>query len=125
MSKVLATDIKKSSIAGFSLSYAAPEQVSPSEFGRTDERTDIYQLGVVFYELVTGLVPFGGESIVEVGNSIVREQPVTPSNLNAEAAPAEDIIMKCLQKDPLQRFQSAQELLDAISSLCKEEPEGS
>jgi parallel beta-helix repeat protein len=125
MSKVLATDIKKSSIAGFSLSYAAPEQVSPSEFGRTDERTDIYQLGVVFYELVTGSVPFGGESIVEVGNSIVREQPVTPSKLNADAAPAEDIIMKCLQKDPLQRFQSAQELIDAISRLCKEEPEGS
>ena len=49
MSKVLANEVKKSSIAGFSLSYAAPEQVSPSEFGRTDERTDIYQLGVVFY----------------------------------------------------------------------------
>ena len=42
MSKVLAADVKKSSVAGFSLSYAAPEQVSPSEFGRTDERTDIY-----------------------------------------------------------------------------------
>ena len=45
MSKVLAAEVKHSSIAGFSLSYAAPEQVSPSEFGRTDERTDIYQLG--------------------------------------------------------------------------------
>ncbi|NMB78833.1 MAG: protein kinase, partial [Methanomicrobiales archaeon] len=60
MSKVLAADVKKSSVAGFSLSYAAPEQVSPSEFGRTGERTDIYQLGVVFYELVTGSIPFGG-----------------------------------------------------------------
>ena len=72
MSKVLANEVKQSSIAGFSLSYAAPEQVSPSEFGRTDERTDIYQLGVVFYELVNGAVPFGGESIVEVGNAILR-----------------------------------------------------
>ena len=57
MSKVLAADVKKSSVAGFSLSYAAPEQVSPSEFGRTDERTDLYQLGVVFYELVDRLDP--------------------------------------------------------------------
>ncbi|MDD1694304.1 MAG: protein kinase, partial [Methanoregula sp.] len=82
MSKVLAADVKKSSVAGFSLSYAAPEQVSPSEFGRTDERTDLYQLGVVFYELVTGSIPFGGESIVEVGNAILREQPIPPSEYN-------------------------------------------
>ena len=83
MSKVLAADVKKSSVAGFSLSYAAPEQVSPSEFGRTDERTDIYQLGVVFYELVTGSIPFGGESIVEVGNAILREIPGPPERVQS------------------------------------------
>ncbi|MDD1685402.1 protein kinase [Methanoregula sp.] len=121
MSKVLAADVKKSSVAGFSLSYAAPEQVSPSEFGRTDERTDIYQLGVVFYELVTGSIPFGGESIVEVGNAILREQPVAPSEYNPDAEAVEKIIMKCMEKDPAQRYQSATELIDALQGYLDED----
>jgi len=123
MSKVLANEVKKSSIAGFSLSYAAPEQVSPSEFGRTDERTDLYQLGVVFYELVTGSVPFGGESIVEVGNAILREQPISPSEFNSDAAVVEKIILKCLEKDPAKRYQSSAELLDALHGYLDEEDE--
>jgi serine/threonine protein kinase len=121
MSKVLALDTKKSSIAGFSLSYAAPEQVSPLEFGRTDARTDIYQLGVVFYELVTGSIPFGGESMMEVGNAILREPPISPSGCNADAATVERIILKCLEKDPGQRYQSADELLAALSGYLDED----
>jgi len=121
MSKVLAADVKKSSVAGFSLSYAAPEQVSPSEFGRTDERTDIYQLGVVFYELVTGSIPFGGESIVEVGNAILRDPPIPPSEYNPEAEAVEKIIIKCLEKDPAQRYQSAEELLAALKGYLDED----
>jgi len=121
MSKVLAADIKKSSIAGFSLSYAAPEQVSPTEFGRTGEHTDIYQLGVVFYELVTGSIPFGGESIVEVGNSILRDEPVPPSEYNPDAEAVQKIILKCLEKDPARRYQSAAELLDALAGYLDED----
>jgi parallel beta-helix repeat protein len=121
MSKVLAADIKKSSIAGFSLSYAAPEQVSPSEFGRTGERTDIYQLGVVFYELVTGSIPFGGESIVEVGNAILREDPIAPSEYNPDAEAVQKIILKCLEKDPARRYQSAAELRDALAGYLDED----
>jgi len=121
MSKVLAADVKKSSVAGFSLSYAAPEQVSPSEFGRTDERTDIYQLGVVFYELVTGSIPFGGESIVEVGNAILRDAPVPPSEYNPDAEAVEKIILKCLEKDPARRFQSAAEFLAALKGYLDED----
>jgi len=121
MSKVLAAEVKKSSIAGFSLSYAAPEQVSPTEFGRTDERTDIYQLGVVFYELVTGSIPFGGESIVEVGNAILRDSPTLPSEYNPEAEVVEKIIMKCLEKMPKDRYQSAAELLAALQGYLDED----
>ena len=106
MSKVLAADVKKSSVTGFSLSYAAPEQVSPSEFGRTDERTDVYQLGVVFYGLVTGSIPFGGESIVEVGNAILRKSP-SPSEYNPDAEAVEKIILKCLENNLADRYQSA------------------
>jgi parallel beta-helix repeat protein len=121
MSKVLTTELKKSSIAGFSLAYAAPEQVSPSEYGRTDERTDIYQLGVVFYELVTGSVPFGGEGIVEVGNAILREQPIVPSEFNSDAAAVEKIILTCLKKDPSERYQTAEELLAALHAYLDED----
>jgi eukaryotic-like serine/threonine-protein kinase len=123
MSKVLAADVKKSSMAGFSLSYAAPEQISPSEFGRTDERTDIYQLGVVFYELVTGSIPFGGESIVEVGNAILQEAPIPPSEYTPDAGAVEKIILKCLEKQPADRYQSAAELLNAISRYLDEDDE--
>jgi eukaryotic-like serine/threonine-protein kinase len=123
MSKVLAADVKKSSVAGFSLSYAAPEQVSPSEFGRTGERTDIYQLGVVFYELVTGSIPFGGESIVEVGNAILRDTPTPPSEYNPDAEAVEKIILRCLEKDPANRYQSAAELLDALQGYLDEDDE--
>ncbi len=121
MSKVLAADVKKSSVAGFSLSYAAPEQVSPSGFGRTDERTDLYQLGVVFYELVTGSIPFGGESIVEVGNAILREEPIPPSEYNPDAEAVEKIILKCLEKDPAKRYQSASELREALQGYLDED----
>lgn len=123
MSKVLAADVKKSSVAGFSLSYAAPEQVSPTEFGRTGEATDIYQLGVVFYELVTGSIPFGGESIVEVGNAILRDPPLPPSEYNPDAAAVEKIILRCLGKDPASRYQSAAELLDALHGYLDEDEE--
>jgi parallel beta-helix repeat protein len=123
MSKVIETEMKKSSVAGFSLSYAAPEQVSPREFGRTDARTDIYQIGVVFYELVTGSIPFGGESIVEVGNAIIREPPIPPSEYTPEAAAVEKIILRCLEKDPGDRYQSAAELLDALSRYLDEDEE--
>lgn len=121
MSKVLSAELKKSSIAGFSLAYAAPEQVSPTEYGRTDERTDIYQLGVVFYELVTGSVPFGGEGIVEVGNAILREQPIAPSEFNSDAVAVEKIILTCLKKDPAQRYQTAGELLAALHAYLDED----
>ncbi|MGB8309627.1 MAG: NosD domain-containing protein [Methanoregula sp.] len=123
MSKVIATTMEKSSVAGFSLSYAAPEQVSPAEFGRTDVRTDIYQLGALFYELVTGSIPFGGESIVEVGNAIVRDDPIPPTEYNPDAEAVEKIILKCLAKNPSDRYQSASEVLDALSRYLDEDDE--
>ena len=105
---------KKSSIVGYSVDYAAPEQLSPALFGKTDQRTDIYQLGVVFYELVTGSLPFPQNNVVDTADAIVHTVPAPPSRSNPDAAPVDGIIQKCLEKEPSKRFQSAPELRDAL-----------
>jgi len=94
-------------ISGFSPRYAAPEQVDPSRFGAADERTDIYGAGCIFYELVTGVPPFTGEGIAEITGKILSAPPVLPSVLNPAAAPVDAIIMRCLEKEPGNRYQTA------------------
>jgi hypothetical protein len=125
ISKVLEEEhTKKTTVAGFSLSYAAPEQIAPEKFGSTDERTDIYQIGAVFYELVTGLIPFDDVSMMEMVNEIFYDDPVLPSYFNPDAAGVEKIILKCLAKDPKQRYQSADELLDALGEYLDDHGPG-
>ena len=99
-------------LSGATPSYAAPEQIS-QEFGRADERTDIYQLGTVFYELITGRLPFKGE-ISEIYSSILRTQPVHPIDINPNAGPVDEIIMKCLNKNKSERFSNMGELLKEL-----------
>jgi len=107
LSKILAES--KSTLQAFSPLYAAPEQIS-KKFGKPDKKTDIWQLGVIFYELVTGKLPFEGKDITEIGFAIVNENPKPPSEINPEAKDVEQIIMKCLEKDKNKRYQSAEEL---------------
>ncbi|MGA2917931.1 protein kinase domain-containing protein [Methanoregula sp.] len=87
--------------------YAAPEQLGNKP---KDERTDIWQLGVIFYELVTGLLPFTGDSMVEVMAGIATKNPILPSAINPSSDDVESIIMKCLEKNPDKRYQSVIEL---------------
>jgi eukaryotic-like serine/threonine-protein kinase len=115
ISKVLEDPHKKTTVAGFSLAYAAPEQIAPEKFGGTDERTDIYQIGAVFYELVTGLTLFNDESMMEMVSQITREDPLLISDINPDALAVEKIIIRCLAKNKNQRYQSAGELLDALT----------
>jgi outer membrane biosynthesis protein TonB len=114
MSKVLGTCVVPT-ITGFSLSYAAPEQVASTGYGPTDQRTDIYQLGAVFYELVTGKVLYEGEEIGKVSARILSEEPVPPSALNPTAAGLDPIILKCLQKQPADRYQTVDELIEDLN----------
>jgi outer membrane biosynthesis protein TonB len=113
MSKVLGTCVVPT-ITGFSLSYAAPEQVASTGYGPTDQRTDIYQLGAVFYELVTGKVLYEGEEIGKVTARILSEEPVPPSALNPTAAGLDPIILKCLRKQPAERYQTVEELIEDL-----------
>ncbi|MGI6502724.1 MAG: serine/threonine-protein kinase [Candidatus Methanoculleus thermohydrogenotrophicum] len=110
---------RDTSIAGFTLAYAAPEQIAPDRFGRTDARTDIYQLGVVFYELVTGKPPFASEGLAGLARAILHDHPPPPSATTSSLVELDPIIMRCLAKDPTDRYQSARELQAAIETLMR------
>ncbi|WP_237266244.1 serine/threonine-protein kinase [Thermococcus cleftensis] len=114
LSKILTES--RTTTATFTPLYAAPEQIS-KRFGRTDERTDIWQLGVLMYELATGRVPFDGEDFVEVAGKITMENPVPPSELNPDAKPLEPIIMRCLAKRKEERYQSVAELQRDLAEI--------
>ena len=118
LSKVMA-ESKTSSVLGFSPVYAAPEQISPNQFGRTDQRTDIWQLGIIFYELVSGKLPFTGESVAEIGQAIINESPLPPSKLNPDAIEVEKIILKCLEKKMDVRYRSVEEIQKEIAEYLK------
>jgi len=106
---LMSTSVKSTSMS-FSPLYAAPEQYSPKTFGRSDERTDIFLLGIVLYELVTGELPFTGEDLNEISYAITNETPGFPSEVNPEAKAIEPIILNCLQKNKDDRYANVVEL---------------
>ena len=92
--------------------YVSPEQTQGKELGPT---TDIYSLGIVMYEAATGQVPFQGDDAISVALKQVNEQPKPPSQLNPAVDPQlESIILKCMQKNPAARFQTADELYHVL-----------
>jgi len=84
-----------------------------------DERTDIWQLGVILYELTTGDLPFRGDSVVEVAVNIATKDPRRPAEINPGAALIEPVITKCLEKDPVKRYPSVLELQKALGLLLR------
>ncbi len=96
-------------------SYMAPEQI---EGGHVDSRSDIFSLGVVFYELITGKRPFEGESLASLAYKIVHVDPVPPSLVNVELSEVYDeIINRAMAKDPGLRFQTAAEFYQALEKI--------
>ena len=95
--------------------FMSPEQMRGESL---DARTDLYSLGVVFYELVTGKLPFEGSSIHDLIFKAITEAPPLPTSLNPEITPeVESIILKCLEKDREKRFSSAKELIWNLEHL--------
>jgi serine/threonine-protein kinase len=99
--------------------FGTPEYMAPetARIGVSDPRTDIYALGIMFYEMLTGTVPFTGETPVDVMLKVVS-QPVIPPRQKTpdiECTPeAERLIMKALAKDPKQRHQTMEELFSDL-----------
>lgn len=97
--------------------YLAPEQVKGA---RGDERTDIYSMGVILYEMVTGHLPFDGSNAYAVMNARVEGDPVAPRTLNPEISPAvEEVILHAMERRPDDRFNSAAEMKEELEALEK------
>lgn len=97
--------------------YISPEQTRGME---VSPASDIYSLGIVMYECVTGRLPFDGKDAVTVALKQVRERPVPPSEICGDVdAVMEGIIIKCMAKSPDDRFESAQSLHNALDAYVQ------
>jgi len=111
-----AVDLTKSGMSMGSPLYMPPEQVTRMK--SADARSDVWALGVVLYELVTGKTPFTGESMMEVLSCVLQEEPVPPSRVRDGLPPELDAIVgRCLRKRPDDRFQSVEDLAMALEPL--------
>jgi len=98
--------------------YMAPEQIRGDA---VDARTDLFALGIVVYELASGKRPFTGETHMDVGHAILREQPRLLSSVRTDLPPDLDrIVGRCLEKNPRARFQTALDVSNELRGLRKE-----
>lgn len=99
--------------------YMAPEQAK----GGADYRSDIYALGIVLYQMLTGRVPFSASTPMQVMLQHVQEPPPAPRTLNPALSPqVEAVVLHALAKDPNQRFQSASQLAEAFKAAVSGRP---
>jgi serine/threonine-protein kinase len=104
---------RRITFAGFSPSVGTPDYMAPEQIKgkRGDERTDIYSLGAMLYEMVVGETPFEGENLFVVMNARVTGDPVGPRKRNPNVSPqVEEIILHAMEREPGKRYQKAAEM---------------
>ena len=122
----IAKAVSNSTITAFGTTIGSVHYFSPEHArgGFTDAKSDLYSLGVVLYEMVTGKVPFDADTPVSVALKHMQEKPKEPIEVNPNVPVAVNkIIMKALQKDTTLRYQTATEMLDDLRKALKN-PDG-
>ena len=122
----IAKAVSNSTITAFGTTIGSVHYFSPEHArgGFTDAKSDLYSLGVVMYEMVTGKVPFDADTPVSVALKHMQDEPVEPIEVNKNVPVAVNkIIMRALQKDTTLRYQTASEMLEDLRKALKD-PEG-
>ena len=98
--------------------YLSPEQAQGMDVTSV---SDLYSIGVILYEALTGRVPFEADSAVAIAMKQVSQAPQRPSSINPQVSPALDaVVMRALEKDPGQRFQSAEAFIAALDAALRD-----
>ena len=118
----IAKAVSNSTITAFGTTIGSVHYFSPEHArgGFTDARSDLYSLGVVMYEMVTGRVPFDSDTPVSVALKHMQEEPIEPIKIKSELPQSvNDIIMKAMRKDANERYQSATEMIKDLELALK------
>lgn len=118
----IAKAVSNSTITAFGTTIGSVHYFSPEHArgGFTDAKSDLYSLGVVMYEMVTGRVPFDSDTPVSVALKHMQEEPIEPITINPELPKSvNDIIMKAMKKNTEERYQSATEMLKDLEQSLK------
>lgn len=115
LAKIRDISLTKSHATLGTIRYVAPEQIRN---GPVDARTDLWAIGVMLYEMVTGSPPFRGEHEISILHAILHDEPPRPSTLNGSlSSSVDDLVCALLQKNPEDRYQSAEALLADTAAL--------
>jgi serine/threonine protein kinase len=116
----LATQVSGSGSVLGTPAYLSPEQILG---GKQDTRSDLFSLGIILYQMTTGVRPFDGTSVGAVCAQIVSATPPPPSHHNPELPPAFDhIVMRCLAKDPALRYADGESLCASLYPFARSKP---
>ena len=122
----IAKAVSNSTITAFGTTLGSVHYFSPEHArgGYTDAKSDLYSLGVVMYEMLTGKVPFDADTPVSIALKHMQEDPVEPIKINKDIPFAlNQIIMKAMKKDPNERYQNATEIIRDLNMALKN-PDG-